>query len=172
MVMLFENSVYHEEPVLDGHQQLCECSQTDTIIDVISLEPYAKMFSIGLELDAGPLFCTSAVSQMGTEIGWFRALGLPVDVFTQSLSMLDHLMSERTCWSMVIVDCNSFGGIERVLEHLRREIKTDLTVPFLLVSSHCGSAVCWWAQSPTVSTLLAETFSIDTMEETVFAVLG
>lgn len=170
--MLVENAMYHAELVPDDCQYPRESTETVTTFDVVSLEPYAKMFSIGIEVDAAPLFCTPAASIMGPEIGWFRALGLPVDVFTQSPASLDHLMSNGACWSMVIVDCDSFGGIECVLEQLRREIKTDLKVPFILVSSHCGSAVSWGAQAPTVSTLLADKFSIDTMEETVFAVLG
>lgn len=171
-VLLLENVVYDRDRLLDDCPTPFGSAESDPSTDVFSLEPYAKMFSIGREIPTAPLFCTPEISKMGTEIGWFRALGVPVDVCTKKPSILARLMSESACWSMVIIDCEPFGGIGSVIEQLKNEIRRDLVVPFVLVSSHCGSAVYWVAHSPTVTTLLTSTFSINTMEETVFAVLG
>lgn len=168
---MLEDLSFHEEYLSDGCRNPLARHAASTKVEVVALEPYAKMFSIGSEIRSAPLFCAPEVKILGTEIGWFRALGLPVDVCTNSPDMLGDLLSGQACWSMVIIDCDSNGGIEHVLGQLRKGIRSEMKIPFVLVSRDLEEAVHWDSQTPTDSKLLNHTFSIDNMEETVFAVL-
>jgi len=168
---MLEDLSFHEEYLSDGCRNPLARHAAPTKVEVVALEPYAKMFSIGSEIRSAPLFCAPEVKILGTEIGWFRALGLPVDVCTKSPDMLGDLLSGQACWSMVIIDCDSNGGIEHVLGQLRKGIRSEMKIPFVLVSRDLEEAVHWDSQTPTDSKLLNHTFSIDNMEETVFAVL-
>ena len=168
---MLEDLSFHEEYLSDGCRNPLARHAASTNVEVVALEPYAKMFSIGSEIRSAPLFCAPEVKILGTEIGWFRALGLPVDVCTKSPDMLGDLLSGQACWSMVIIDCDSNGGIEHVLGQLRKGIRSEMKIPFVLVSRDLEEAVHWDSQTPTDSKLLNHTFSIDNMEETVFAVL-
>jgi len=168
---MLEDLSFHEEYRSDGCRNPLARHAASTKVEVVALEPYAKMFSIGSEIRSAPLFCAPEVKILGTEIGWFRALGLPVDVCTKSPDMLGDLLSGQACWSMVIIYCDSNGGIEHVLGQLRKGIRSEMKIPFVLVSRDLEEAVHWDSQTPTDSKLLNHTFSIDNMEETVFAVL-
>lgn len=168
---MLEEWSFQEEYSLDGLRNPLSRMTAPSKVEVISLEPYAKMFSIGSSIRSAPLFCTPKLIRMGTEIGWFRALGLPVDVCTQSPDMLGDLFCGQVCWSMVIIDCDANGGIESVLIQLKRGIRSDLKIPFVLVSDNLEPAVLWDAQSQTETKTLDHAFSIENMEETVFAVL-
>jgi len=168
---MLEEWSFQEEYSLDGLRNPLSRMTAHSKVEVIALEPYAKMFSIGSEIRSAPLFCTPELIRMGTEIGWFRALGSPVDVCTQSPDMLGDVFCGQACWSMVIIDCDANGGIEPVLVQLKRGIRSDLKIPFVLVSHNLEAAVVWDAQSPTETKTLDHAFSIENMEETVFAVL-
>jgi hypothetical protein len=168
---MLEEWGFQEEYLLDGLPSHLSRMAAHSKVEVIALEPYAKMFSIGSEIRSAPLFCAPEVNTMGSEIGWFRALGLRVDVCTQSPDMLCDLFCEQACWSMVIIDCDSNGGIQHVLVQLKKDIRSDLKIPFVLVSRDLEAAVYWDAQSPMETKRLDHEFSIENMEETVFAVL-
>lgn len=167
---MLEGFNFHKEYIVDETRNPIARKAAIKKAEVIALDPYAKMFSIGLEIRSAPLFCTPEVNMLGTEIGWFRALGLPVDVFTKGPDMLSYLMNEQACWSMVIIDCDSNGGMEYVLGQLEKGIRPDLKIPFVLVSRELETVSLWNAQSPKETEILDHTFSIDNMEETVFVV--
>ena len=126
---MLEDLSFHEEYLSDGCRNPLARHAASTKVEVVALEPYAKMFSIGSEIRSAPLFCAPEVKILGTEIGWFRALGLPVDVCTKSPDMLGDLLSGQACWSMVIIDCDSNGGIEHVLGQLRKGIRSEMKIP-------------------------------------------
>ena len=168
---MLEEWSFQDEYSLDGLRHPLSRMTAHSNVEVIALAPYAKMFSIGSAIRSAPLFCAPELIRMGTEIGWFRALGLPVDVCTQIPDMLGDLFCGQACWSMVIIDCDANGGIGSVLVQLKRGIRSDLKIPFVLVSHNLEAAVLWDAQSPTETKTLDHAFSIENMEEIVFAVL-
>lgn len=169
---MLEDFYSFDEHLLTGCPTQPMKDYVGTLTKIINLEPYQKMFSIAREISSPPLFCASKAETFGDEMGWFRALGLPVSFCDDPLNYFESLMAARSSWCMIIVDCDAFGGDPAFLANLRATIRSDFDIPFILVSRENKTSNYWHAQSPRVLSVLDDELSIDTLEDTVLSVLG
>jgi len=169
---MLEDSYSFDEHLLTGCPIQPTNDSVGTLTEIVNLDPYQKMFSIGLEISSPPLFCASRAEIFGNEMGWFRALGLPVSFCDDPLNNLEYLMAARNSWCMIIVDCDAFGGEHAFLANLRAIIRSDFEIPFILVSRENKTSSYWHAQRPRVLSVLDDELSMDSLEDTVLTVLG
>ena len=166
---MFEGSDYFDDKPLSGQPAKHEGQKRSLIVD---LEPYPKMFSIGRDISLPPLFCAPREDIFGAEMGWFRALGLSVSFCTDPPCRLGTVLANHNNWSMTIVDCDAFGGSQVVLDGLEAVIRSNLEMPFVLVSRKNRTSSYWNAQSPRMITPLDAELSINSLEDAIFTVLG
>jgi len=169
---MFEGSDYSDQSSLTGYlsQPVKYAGHKRALI--VDLEPYPKMFSIGRDISLPPLFCAPTADIFGAEMGWFRALGSSVSFCTHPPGSLGTVLAKHNTWLMTIVDCDAFGGYQAVLDGLEEVIRSDLEMPFILVSRKNKTSSYWNAQSPSMITALDDELSMNTLEDAIFTVLG
>ena len=111
-------------------------SKSKRKISLKQLQPYPKMFSSKLELDQPPLVCTQNSESLGDFIGWFRALGLPVNICSDVSDLHHHLNYADCPLSLIVIDVDGVADIEvtfcRIL-NLRQEYPE---IPIILISKY------------------------------------
>ncbi|MFA8444000.1 hypothetical protein [Yoonia sp.] len=156
---------------IDFHVTTTLESNTLPIGTAITLPPFQKMFSIGYDISVAPLFCTPDSSAFGAEIGWFRALGLPVTLYGGPPRTLGELIVKPKMWSVVLIDCASYGGMGTVLSDLKMAIPSNLQLPVVLISGNHQPPLHWNPVLNEWPTALDCSFSLDHLEDILDAVL-
>ena len=155
----------------DFHVSATVESSTLPIGMTVTLPPFQKMFSIGYDIGVAPLFYTPDSSAFGAEIGWFRALGLPVTLYGGPLRALGELTVKPKMWSVVLIDCDSYGGMRTVLSDLQLAIPAYLQLPVVLISGNKQPCLCWNPVLNEWPTAFDCSFSLDHLEDILDAVL-
>lgn len=108
--------------------------QLDKKFKIKKLQPYPKMFNSFLEIEHPPLICTGNAEALGDLTGWFRASGVPVNI-CEFINDLEHFIESAVYRpSLIVLDVDSIGGFEEVIDPAF-EIRLNFPeVPVILIS--------------------------------------
>ena len=137
----------------------------------VNLPPFQKMFSIGYDISAPPLFCTPDSGALGAEIGWFRALGLPVTLYNGIPHSLGKFTVKQKLWSVVLIDCDGYGGMHTVVSDLQMALDATFKLPVVFISRSEQPPVFWNPITNKLSAPLECSFSVNHLESILDAVL-